>query len=196
LRVRVSRLFLISKPLLPLVSLAHHDNLRCLRLRCSPTELVSLKTKKVPLHSRVNNIQFKIQDPLTVCERSISCQIYRLLSVCPTTAVAAFKTLNHFPSKNNIPLCATLHLDLGLFSLVYSQQHTSQLTFSILLDASRLSALAFGFSIPRQPRLSDRPCFLYLLGTRYKVPSSETIKLATSPSEQNKEQDSLVVRPS
>jgi hypothetical protein len=101
-----------------------------------------------------------------------------------------------FPSKNNIPLCATLHLDLGLFSLVHSQQHTSQLTSSILLNASHLSALAIGFSIPRQPRLSDRPCFLYLLGTRQKLQSSEPIKQATSPSEQNKEQDSLVVWPS
>ena len=53
--------FLISKPLLPLVSLAHHDKLRCLRLRYYPdhTESVTLKTKKVPLQSRVK----KVQDP-------------------------------------------------------------------------------------------------------------------------------------
>lgn len=53
--------FLISKPLLPLVSLAHHDKLRCLRLRNYPdqTDLVSFKTKRVPLRSRVK----KTQDP-------------------------------------------------------------------------------------------------------------------------------------
>lgn len=90
--------------------LAHHDNLRCLRVRSVPTETLALKTKKVPPQSRV-----KFSKTLEL--RTAPCQIHKILSVCPTTALAALELSTAFLPRTNRPLCATPHLDLNLFSL-------------------------------------------------------------------------------
>ncbi|KAH0207762.1 hypothetical protein KCU99_g21, partial [Aureobasidium melanogenum] len=73
--------------------LAHHDNLRCLRLRSFPTEKVILKTKKVLPQSRVKNSKTLrlTNGALSNTRNTLGLPHYRFGSI---------RTPNHFSSKN------------------------------------------------------------------------------------------------